>query len=80
MLQVETTELSDPRYAANPTNRCYFCKSVLWDTLVPLARERGFVTVIDGTNADDLSDYRPGGTKVLVPGRADGLTISSPAR
>ena len=61
ILEVDTGELSDPRYAANPTNRCYFCKTVLWDTLVPLARGRGFETLIDGTNADDLSDYRPGG-------------------
>jgi uncharacterized protein len=61
VMQVETTELDDPRYAANPTNRCYFCKTVLWDTLVPLATERGFRTTIDGTNADDLHDYRPGG-------------------
>jgi len=61
VLQVETTELDDARYAANPTNRCYFCKTVLWDTLVPIAAERGFRTVIDGTNADDLHDYRPGG-------------------
>jgi uncharacterized protein len=61
VMRVETSELADPRYAANSTNRCYFCKTVLWDTLVPLARERGFRTVIDGTNADDLQDYRPGG-------------------
>ena len=61
VLEVDTGELSDPRYAANPTNRCYFCKTVLWDTLLPLARERGFETLVDGTNADDLSDYRPGG-------------------
>ena len=60
-LETDTGELSDPRYAANPTNRCYFCKTVLWDTLIPLARERGFDTLVDGTNADDLSDYRPGG-------------------
>src|SRR5687768_6477033 len=60
ILETDTGELSDPRYAANPTNRCYFCKTVLWDTLAPLARERGFETLIDGTNADDLSDYRPG--------------------
>jgi uncharacterized protein len=73
VLQVETAELADPRYAANPTNRCYFCKSVLWDTLVPLARERGFVTVIDGTNADDLSDYRPGGKAAKERGVASPL-------
>lgn len=61
ILEVDTGELSDPRYAANPTNRCYFCKTVLWNTLLPLARERAFGTLVDGTNADDLSDYRPGG-------------------
>ena len=60
ILDTDTGELADPRYAANPTNRCYFCKTVLWETLVPLARDRGFETLIDGTNADDLSDYRPG--------------------
>lgn len=73
VLQVETAELADPRYAANPTNRCYFCKSVLWDTLVPLARERGFATVVDGTNADDLGDYRPGGRAAKERGVASPL-------
>jgi uncharacterized protein len=58
--EVDTAEVSDPRYAANPVNRCYFCKSVLWETLVPLARELGFDSVVDGTNADDVSEYRPG--------------------
>jgi pyridinium-3,5-biscarboxylic acid mononucleotide sulfurtransferase len=57
---VETGEVEDPRYAANPVNRCYFCKSVLWETLAPLARAQGMKTVVDGTNADDLSEYRPG--------------------
>jgi uncharacterized protein len=57
---VETGELSDPRYAANPVNRCYFCKSVLWETLVPLARDAGLATIVDGTNADDVTEYRPG--------------------
>ena len=58
--EVDTGELSDPRYAANPVNRCYFCKSVLWDTLWPVARARGFTTLVDGTNADDIHDFRPG--------------------
>jgi uncharacterized protein len=60
VLELDTQELADPRYAANPSNRCYFCKAELWGKLVPLARARGFDTVIDGTNADDLGDYRPG--------------------
>ncbi|MGI0486974.1 ATP-dependent sacrificial sulfur transferase LarE [Pantanalinema rosaneae CENA516] len=57
---VQTHELANPNYAANPINRCYFCKSELHDTLKPLAVERGFPYVVDGVNADDLSDYRPG--------------------
>ncbi len=57
---VETHELDNPNYAANPVNRCYFCKSELHDTLKPLALERGYPYVVDGVNADDLQDYRPG--------------------
>ena len=60
LLELDTEELADPRYAANPSNRCYFCKTELWGKLVPLARAHGFDCVVDGTNADDLSDYRPG--------------------
>ncbi|MGD1903944.1 MAG: ATP-dependent sacrificial sulfur transferase LarE [Geitlerinemataceae cyanobacterium] len=58
--EVKTHELDNPNYASNPVNRCYFCKSELHDTLIPLARDRGFDYAIDGVNADDLSDYRPG--------------------
>jgi len=75
VLEVETAELSDPRYAANPTNRCYFCKNVLWHTLIPLARERGFETLVDGTNADDLHDYRPGGRAAAEQGVESPLAI-----
>jgi uncharacterized protein len=57
---VKTHELENPNYAANPVNRCYFCKSELHDTLKPLALERGYPYVVDGVNADDLQDYRPG--------------------
>lgn len=58
--EVRTEEMLDPRYAANPSNRCYFCKSELWSRLLPVARERGITVVVDGTNADDLGDHRPG--------------------
>jgi uncharacterized protein len=58
--EIETYELHDPRYAANPSNRCYFCKSELWGKLAPLARARGLAVVIDGTNADDVTGHRPG--------------------
>jgi pyridinium-3,5-biscarboxylic acid mononucleotide sulfurtransferase len=57
---VETHELDNPNYASNPINRCYFCKSELHDTLKPLALQLGYPYVIDGVNADDLQDYRPG--------------------
>jgi len=60
VVEVDTDELNDPRYAANPTNRCYFCKTDLWSKLIPVARERGIVVLVDGTNADDVHDYRPG--------------------
>ncbi|MDF2771017.1 MAG: hypothetical protein K0S86_510 [Geminicoccaceae bacterium] len=60
VLEVSTDEINDPRYAANPSNRCYFCKTELWSVLTPIARERGLAIVVDGTNADDLSDHRPG--------------------
>ncbi|MFM7325857.1 MAG: ATP-dependent sacrificial sulfur transferase LarE [Nodosilinea sp.] len=57
---VTTHELDNPNYAANPVNRCYFCKSELHDTLKPLAQQWGYPYVVDGVNADDLGDYRPG--------------------
>jgi uncharacterized protein len=60
VLEVDTEELADPRYAANPTNRCYFCKSELWSRLAPIAAERRLACVVDGSNADDRADYRPG--------------------
>jgi uncharacterized protein len=59
VVEVDTRELDDPRYAANPSNRCYFCKRELWSRLAPIADARG-LTIVDGTNADDLADHRPG--------------------
>ena len=60
VLELDTEELADARYAANPVNRCYFCKTELWSRLVPVAQARGLAVVVDGTNADDLGDHRPG--------------------
>ncbi|MDZ7956858.1 MAG: ATP-dependent sacrificial sulfur transferase LarE [Aulosira sp. DedQUE10] len=57
---VQTNEMENPNYTSNPVNRCYFCKSELHDTLKPLAKELGYPYVVDGVNADDLHDYRPG--------------------
>lgn len=57
---VQTHEMENPNYTSNPVNRCYFCKSELHDTLKPLAWQLGYPYVVDGVNADDLHDYRPG--------------------
>ena len=56
---VHTDELEQPEYRANPTNRCYFCKRELYTHLSRIAAERGAV-VVDGNNAGDRGDYRPG--------------------
>ncbi|MGQ0767413.1 MAG: ATP-dependent sacrificial sulfur transferase LarE, partial [Gemmatimonadota bacterium] len=60
LLEVPTDELANSQYAANPVNRCYYCKSELWSRLVPIACERGLAVVVDGTNADDATGHRPG--------------------
>jgi uncharacterized protein len=57
---VETEELSDPAYQANPNNRCYFCKNELYGKLSEIAAVEGRAFVLDGTNADDTGDFRPG--------------------
>lgn len=57
---VTTGELDNPDYATNPSNRCYFCKDTLWQTLTRLARDEGFPWILDGYNLDDVGDYRPG--------------------
>jgi uncharacterized protein len=60
LLEIDTNELADPRYLSNSTDRCYFCKSELWTQLHRVAQRLGFDRVIDGTNADDLGEHRPG--------------------
>ncbi len=57
---IQTEEMNDPRYTANAGDRCYFCKTELYDKLAPLAAARGFASVVDGSTTDDLGDYRPG--------------------
>lgn len=60
LLELATDELDDPAYRANPVDRCYFCKRELWHRLSAVAATRGFDSIIDGTNADDLTEHRPG--------------------
>ena len=57
---VHTHEMEDPNYASNPSNRCYFCKSELFTVLTRIAQDEGFNAVCDGTNSDDLKEWRPG--------------------
>lgn len=56
----ETHEIDDDNYVANSTERCFYCKSELYERLSAIAESRNIDTIIDGTNADDLSDHRPG--------------------
>jgi len=57
---ISTEEFEDSNYTSNPANRCYYCKSELYTKLDRLKREDGFDVICDGTNADDVGDYRPG--------------------
>jgi uncharacterized protein len=57
---IHTDEMDNPEYVANPTNRCYFCKSELFIKLNPLAAERGYNHVVYGAMMDDRGDHRPG--------------------
>jgi uncharacterized protein len=59
-LVIDTEEVSNPNYAANPPNRCYFCKTELFGKLKPLAQQLGVEHIVYGAIADDLSDFRPG--------------------
>ncbi|MFO7171093.1 MAG: ATP-dependent sacrificial sulfur transferase LarE [Chloroflexota bacterium] len=59
-LVVRTNEVSDPGYAANAPDRCYYCKKTLFAELEPIARERGLAAIVYGAMADDIGTHRPG--------------------
>lgn len=76
---VRTDELANVDYASNPLNRCYFCKSELFNRLDQMARERGFAAIAYGENADDARQVRPGlraaqEFAVVAPLKEAGLT------
>jgi pyridinium-3,5-biscarboxylic acid mononucleotide sulfurtransferase len=78
---IQTAEIDRPEYRANPANRCYYCKHELYTHLAAIARARGLAAVVDGSNADDRGDYRPGRQAarefgVLSPLDETGLTKS----
>lgn len=57
---IQTEELENPDYKSNPTNRCYFCKDELYGKLLAVAKDANIEFILDGANADDVGDYRPG--------------------
>lgn len=65
---IETAELSDPQFVANAGDRCYYCKRELFSRLRQIASDEGLDWVIDGSNFDDLDDYRPGRTAATESG------------
>jgi pyridinium-3,5-biscarboxylic acid mononucleotide sulfurtransferase len=73
-VEIETTELDIPEFLQNPENKCYICKKHRYGRLVELSQERGFDFVVDGENADDHLDFRPGSIA------AKELGIRSPLR
>ncbi|MFO0972842.1 MAG: ATP-dependent sacrificial sulfur transferase LarE [Phycisphaerae bacterium] len=78
---IETHEFDDARYLANPTDRCYYCKTELYARMAPVVADFGAATVVNGVNADDLGDWRPGlraakEFAVRAPAAEAGLTKS----
>jgi len=78
---LQTVELDQPEYAANPVNRCYFCKTELFRKMAEMASTQGFKALAYGENADDALEFRPGAQaavefQVLAPLRLAGLTKS----
>ena len=71
---VPTTEMSDENFLSNPPDRCYICKKNIFSELKRIAIEKSIPFILDGSNADDLDDYRPG-TRALRE-----LNIRSPLR
>ncbi|MBO4408461.1 MAG: ATP-dependent sacrificial sulfur transferase LarE [Clostridiales bacterium] len=71
---VDIDEFSIEGFRENPKNRCYLCKKELFSKMIKLAGEQGFGIVAEGSNIDDLSDYRPGLTAIAE------LDVKSPLR
>ncbi len=74
LITVEPGEIHDPNYRTNPNNRCYYCKTILYRSIRRAAEEAGCREILEGSNLDDLGDYRPG-LKAL-----EELGIKSPLR
>jgi uncharacterized protein len=59
-IEIKTNEIEDPDYRKNPVDRCFYCKNELFGNLNEIADKMGAQYVLDGSNADDLHDWRPG--------------------
>jgi uncharacterized protein len=68
LVLIDSDETQDPGYLANMPNRCYFCKSHVYEHLIDYAHREGYAAVVDGTNADDMNDHRPGRQAALERG------------
>ena len=78
---IKTEELELAGYRANGSNRCYFCKDELYGKLKPLAQARNIEFVVDGSNTDDLGDYRPGRAAANEHGvRSPLIDVECPSR
>lgn len=78
---IHSRETADPRYLENTPNRCYFCRHITYEDIIAYAQKNGFAFILDGTNADDLNDHRPGRKAaqeqgVISPLQEAGLTKS----
>jgi pyridinium-3,5-biscarboxylic acid mononucleotide sulfurtransferase len=76
---IKTAEMGDANYTSNPSNRCYFCKSELFESLAEIAKREGWQTMVYGENASDVGDHRPGAVaakeyQVRAPLKEVGLT------
>ena len=60
LMEIDTHEMDNPQFSANPAERCFYCKSDLFRRLIEIAGLRGYNAVVCGANADDSGDYRPG--------------------
>lgn len=78
-IEIKTNEMNDPNYRANPIDRCFYCKQELFSQLIQVAKTVGASYVLDGSNADDKKDWRPGrkaaaGLGVISPLAETGIT------
>lgn len=76
---VQSNEMDNPNFVSNPSDRCYFCKTELFGICLDYAKREGISVILDGTNADDENDYRPGRKaakelQVISPLKEVGLT------